>query len=129
MFLKFKNIFIFFFTLSLFFVSIIPALAVDNGGLSQAAYRAGINDAMVDATPVDPIKIIGSIIQFILSFLGVIFFLLTIYGGFLWMTARGAQDQVGKAKKIIADSIVGLFIVLLAYTISSVVVGAIIGAV
>lgn len=61
---------------------------------------------------------IGFIIQATLSFLGVIFFLLMIYGGFLWMTAQGNEQQVDKAKKLITAAIIGLVIVVAAYAIS-----------
>ena len=60
----------------------------------------------------------GDIIRVILSFLGVIFLLLLIYGGFMWMTAQGNEAQVDKAKKIIINSTIGLTIVLLAYAIT-----------
>lgn len=60
----------------------------------------------------------GDIIRIILSFLGVIFLLLIIYGGFLWMTAQGNDTQVDKAKKIIINSTIGITIVLLAYAIT-----------
>ncbi len=61
---------------------------------------------------------IGTIIQATLSFLGVIFFLLMIYGGFLWMTAKGNEQQVDKAKNLITAAIIGLIIVVAAYAIS-----------
>ncbi len=62
---------------------------------------------------------IGSIIGAILSFIGVIFLLLTIYGGFLWMTAAGNQEKIGKAKEILTGAIVGLVIVVAAYAITA----------
>ncbi|MBU0898153.1 MAG: hypothetical protein ABIJ83_02220 [Patescibacteria group bacterium] len=61
---------------------------------------------------------IGKMIGGVLSFLGVIFLILTIYGGFTWMLARGNEQKSEKAKKIIADSIIGLIIVLAAYAIT-----------
>jgi len=57
-----------------------------------------------------------------LSFLGVIFVVLIVYGGILWMTAMGNDQQVDKAKKIITESIIGLVIVVLAYSISFLVI-------
>ncbi len=63
--------------------------------------------------------IIGKIIGVILSFLGVIFLLLMIYGGYLWMMARGNEEQVGKAKKIIVQAVIGVIIVLAAYAITA----------
>jgi hypothetical protein len=71
-----------------------------------------------DTTVEDPEPIIGQVIKTIISFLGVIFFILIVYGGFMWMTARGNTDQIDKAKKIIMNSIVGLVLVLFAYAIT-----------
>lgn len=70
------------------------------------------------ATGLSLSEYIGSIIQYILSFLGVIFICLIIYGGFLYMTAGGDSEQITKAKEIITSSIIGLVIVLAAYTIT-----------
>lgn len=61
---------------------------------------------------------IGSIIQYLLSFLGVIFICLIIYGGFLWMTARGESEQITKAKDIVISSVIGVAIVVSAYTLT-----------
>ena len=62
---------------------------------------------------------IGRIVGAILAFIGVIFFILMIYGGFMWMTARGNEQQVTRAKDLIMAAIIGLIIVLAAYAITS----------
>lgn len=62
---------------------------------------------------------IGNIIGIILSFLGVIFLILMIYGGFTWMTARGNEQQITKAKGIIFNAMIGLVVVLAAYAITA----------
>lgn len=64
---------------------------------------------------------VGVIIGALLSFIGVLFMILIIYGGLLWMTARGNDQQVEKAKKLIIQAIIGLVIVLSAYAITSVI--------
>ena len=61
---------------------------------------------------------IGGIIGIILSFLGVAFLLLIMYGGYTWMTARGNEQEVEKAKSLIKNAVVGLIIVLAAYAIT-----------
>jgi hypothetical protein len=50
--------------------------------------------------------------------LGVIFLVLTIYGGFIWMNARGRETEVEKAQGIIRATVIGLAIVVAAYAIS-----------
>ena len=61
---------------------------------------------------------ISSIIQTALIYLGVIFLILAIYGGYLWMTARGNEEQLTKAKNTLTAAVVGLIIVIGAYAIS-----------
>lgn len=63
-------------------------------------------------------EVIGLAINGVLAFLGVIFLILMIYGGYLWMTAAGNETQVEKAKGIIKDAAIGLIVVLAAYGIS-----------
>jgi hypothetical protein len=63
-------------------------------------------------------EIVGNVIRTILSLLGVIFLVLTIYGGFIWMTARGNESEVERAQGIIRAAIIGLAIVLASYAIS-----------
>ncbi|HOZ53201.1 MAG TPA: hypothetical protein PK142_00805 [bacterium] len=62
---------------------------------------------------------IGIMIGAVLSFIGVIFMVLIILGGFQWMTARGNEQQVEKAKNLIIQSIIGLIIILSAYAITA----------
>lgn len=61
---------------------------------------------------------IGLIIRTVLGFLGIIALLLVLYGGFLWMTAGGNEDQIGKAKKIFINAGIGLLIILSAFSIT-----------
>lgn len=79
---------------------------------------------------VDPSKevarIIGRIIGAFLTLIGVVFAILVIYGGFLWLTARGNDTKVGDAKGIILTATVGLIIVLGAATITYTLYGFII---
>ena len=71
---------------------------------------------------------IGRIIRTILGLLGIIFLVLMVYAGFLWMTARGESDAVDKAKDIIKQAIIGVIIVFLAYALTGFVINAIVTA-
>ena len=71
---------------------------------------------------------VGSIIQGFLELMGVAFLAPLIYGGYMWMTARGETDKVTKAKGIIIDAVIGLVIVFGAYVISQFIVSRIIAA-
>lgn len=66
----------------------------------------------------DPRTIVTRIINVALGLLGIVATVLIVYAGFLWMTAGGNDDQVSKAKSILSASIIGLVIILSAYSIS-----------
>ena len=68
---------------------------------------------------------IGQVVAIACSFLGIIFTVLLVYAGFYWMLARGEEEKVKKAIAIIRASIIGLIIVLAAYSISYYVTNAI----
>lgn len=65
---------------------------------------------------------IGQVIKGLLSLLGVIFMGYIIYAGYIWMIARGREEEITKAKAILRGSIIGLIIVLAAYAITAFVV-------
>ncbi|MDD5749403.1 MAG: pilin [Patescibacteria group bacterium] len=65
-----------------------------------------------------PGRIIAGIINVLLGFLGVLFTILIIYGGFKWMLSQGNSQQVDEAKKVIKNAAIGLIIVLVSYSIS-----------
>ncbi|MBI5221584.1 MAG: hypothetical protein HY979_02150 [Candidatus Magasanikbacteria bacterium] len=67
---------------------------------------------------------IGKYIKVALSLSGTIFLVLTVYAGFLWMTASGNEDQVTKAKEIVTRASLGLLITLSAFAITAFVLAA-----
>ena len=66
---------------------------------------------------------IGQAIQPALALVGVAFLALAVYGGFLWMTAKGNEEQVKKAQSILTSATIGAIIVLGAYAITRFVMG------
>ena len=81
------------------------------GKMIDQAYGGGKSVAVNENTFVGFLVIV---LNQLITFIGVIFFLLLIYAGYLWMTARGNDEQVSKAKKITRETVIGLIIVLLA---------------
>lgn len=73
-------------------------------------------------------EIIGALIAAVLSLIGIIFLILIIYGGYLWMTSAGNETKVLKAKKTITQATIGLIIVISSYAISSFVIHALVNA-
>ena len=106
-----------------------PAQAVSYGTVLE---NVGENiDGLTNPTgePVAELpKIIGLVVGTALEALGVIFLLLTIYAGFIWMTAQGNEETVTKAKTLLRNAIIGLIITLAAYSIASFVTDKIVGA-
>ena len=97
-------------------VLIAPSVLAIGYGLDTTA-TGGYGDG---ATKVDNIPAtIGKVVGAALAFVGVVFLILMIYGGFLWMLARGNETEVTKAKDTIIAAIIGLIIVLSAYAITS----------
>jgi hypothetical protein len=56
-------------------------------------------------------------VNFALPYLALAAFLGFVYAGFLYVTAYGAEEQTGKAKKIMTYAVVGLIVVILSYGI------------
>lgn len=88
-------------------------VSAEDYGLGATAQEAGV------PTNRNLQQLAGDIIGTALSFISVVFFMLMIYGGFLWMTARGNSDQEGKARDTIFGAVIGIIIVLAAYAITS----------
>lgn len=107
-----KNFFIlglfFIFLFSIAFVS--PVFA--DFGLEDTAGAAGIKNGT--SIPV----LIGNVIGTALSMVSVLFFILMVYGGILWMTARGKEDQSKKALDTIIAAVIGILIVLGSYALT-----------
>lgn len=105
------------------------AISASAGVLNEAFTRLQVvnqSSKLPDAQ--NPAFIAGLIIQYLLGLLGIIFVVLIIYGGFLWMTAGGNDEQINKARKIITNSTIGLLIVILSYAIALFIVNIIIRA-
>ena len=89
------------------------------GLVRNAADKAGFDKNTNETTFA---AIIGDVIKTLLSFVGVIFLVLMVYAGFIWMNARGDERQIEKAQSIIRAAIFGLIITVGAYSITAFVV-------
>jgi hypothetical protein len=127
------------FLLILLFVSFsclaLPAVSLANTNEGAQKTLDGLNETVkgnnskdgidayksqVDKNPQDILtNRVTNIISLILSFLGVIFLAITIYAGFLWMTAQGNDTQIKKAKDLLINAIVGLIIITAAYSLTA----------
>jgi hypothetical protein len=81
-------------------------------GLSNVAQKSGLQ------TTVTPEQYAAGIVSTFLTLIGIIFVVLLIYGGYLYLTSQGESEKVGKGKKVITASIVGLAIIITGYSIT-----------
>ncbi len=108
---------IFFLILSILFLF---NVSLANAGLLNdtteiEGYAQNINafNQSVSAT-----QIIATVISVFLGLLGIIFVILIIIAGFNWMTANGDETKIEKAQKTIKAAIIGLIIIVAAYSIT-----------
>ncbi len=62
--------------------------------------------------------IVAIIIKAALGLLGIVFLVIIIFAGYRWMTSSGNEEEVKKAQAAIKRAIIGLVIVLMAYSIT-----------
>lgn len=100
-------------------ILLVPAVtqAVDIGTDMAGSIATGSGYEKADALSLS--QQIGKYIRVALSLTGTIFLVLTVYAGFLWMTASGNEDQVTEAKGIITRASIGLLITLAAFSITA----------
>lgn len=60
-------------------------------------------------------NIVSLIFKFVINLSAAIFLVLLLYGGFVYLTAGGTDENVEKAKKIMTQALIGLVIVASAY--------------
>ncbi|MBI5222655.1 MAG: hypothetical protein HY980_04145 [Candidatus Magasanikbacteria bacterium] len=106
---------------------VLTTAAVNAQGLGDAADKfkkvAGPGGAEAQVVGTEPEDIIGKGIGAAITLVGMIFLVLMVYAGYLWMTARGEEAEIEKAQKIITAALIGFFIVASAYAITKFVSG------
>jgi hypothetical protein len=111
---------------SLIFINLItlnqPLTAHANFQLANSAVQQvkdGVNNAAsapdIDLPDKSAEELAGNIINTLLAFLGVFFLILTIYAGFLWMTAGGDEKKTTQSRQILTNAVIGLLIIAVAY--------------
>jgi len=106
------------FTLALAASAQAPASIPTDFGLRDTAQKAGL--PVSDS--ISPVAVASTIINTLLSLVGVIALIVIIYAGFTWLTSAGNEEKVTKAKKLLASAVIGVAIILGAYAITSFVV-------
>lgn len=86
------------------------------GFLGQTVQETGLPTADVETST-------ATIVKGALGAVGIVFFVLMVYGGFLWMTDRGSDEQAKKAKDIIQAAIIGIILIVAAYAMTNYIFG------
>jgi len=92
-----------------------PLIGLDTSAEKVTAYDTQVANYTTNFLQTKAGQIVGTV----LSFVGVLFLILMIYAGILWMTAQGNDQQVSKAKGLLINGVIGLIIVFAAYAITS----------
>jgi hypothetical protein len=101
--------------------SLVSTVHAQNLGIDDV-HKAGTQAGFTQATETTLAENIGRLITVLFSVLGVLFTVLIVYAGYLWMTARGEDEQVTKSKNIMGRAVIGLIILMSAYSITRFVV-------
>ncbi len=101
-----------------FITDISPALAQSDLDLGTQ-----IVEDNIELSGTDPRIIVVRIINVFLGLLALISVAVVLYGGWLWMTSGGDQAQVERAKKTLTNWLIGLIIIVLAWSIVNLIFG------
>ena len=68
-----------------------------------------------------------TILNYFLGFLGFVSVIMVIYGGILYVTSAGNDDNVGKAKKILLYAATGIVLIFVSFALVNTILGAALG--
>ncbi len=113
-----KRLFITIFVAAILLTAAYPVLADNindggNYGLKKTAAKLGYYTDIQETLPV----LILQWLRIFLGFTSIIFLGFTLYAGVRWITARGKEELVTKAKETLQSSITGLVIIALSFAI------------
>ena len=114
--------------LAVFFVLLFYSFPVEAQTLTSNEVGVEIVEEPLGLPSTDIRIIIARIIRAALGLLGIILLVIIIYAGYLWMTAGGNDEQIGKAKNIIKNAVIGLIIIMSAYAITQFIISKLLEA-
>lgn len=98
-----------------------PEVTVEASDITASLIDPG--DRPDDAFTSDFRSSVIGIINYILTFLGLLAVGFIVYAGVLLVTDAGAEENVGKAKNIILYAVIGIVMILLSFAIVNVIIG------
>lgn len=96
-----------------FFITFQRVLALTTPGerFKNLANESGYNTSTTDTK----LTVVLGVVTYVLGFVGVFFLIMIIYAGFQWIMAGGNEETVEKAQTRLKNSIIGFFIIAVAY--------------
>lgn len=68
--------------------------------------------------------IVLTIINFFLTFLGLLAVVMVIYGGFLYVSSAGNEENINKAKKILMYAVIGIVVIIVSFALVNTILSA-----
>lgn len=90
------------------------AIGSPTGGLGKIGAETGLGQNANDLP-----TLIGRIIAMIIGVVGIVLVVYVIQAGIMYMTASGDPDKTKKAKAMIQTAMIGIILIIAAYSISS----------
>jgi len=98
--------------------SALPVRADDSLVGSQVGLEDIGRTTFGDATPTDIRLTMARVINVVLGFIGIVFLVLTVMGGFQYMTSAGNEEKTSEALAMIRSAVIGLVIVMAAWALT-----------
>lgn len=108
-------------------VFFLPSLvgAQQDFGLGETGARLPNSDIQINEADTRVAQYVGTVVNSFLGLIGVVFLILIIYAGTLWLTAGGNVERVKKGRQILTWSVIGLVVIFAAFIITSFVIDAV----
>ena len=89
-----------------------PTATTATGNLDSVAGTVGIKGP-------DIYTFIGKTLAGFIGFLGLIFLILIVYAGILYLTALGEEERIKKSKRLLTWAVIGMLIIVGAFTLTT----------
>jgi len=93
--------------------------AQTTGGLPTTYSSYGYNDPLGGVTVP---QLIGRVIAQVLPFVGTLFLVMFLYGGYQYFSSQGEAKKVESARKTLTNAVIGMTIVMASYALTSYVI-------
>lgn len=81
-----------------------------------------------EGAPADPRVVVAQIVGLLFGIIGLMFFIYTVYAGYLILFSAGDEEKIKKGKSTIRTGIIGIFVAMSAYSILTLVSNAVLDA-